>query len=347
MTIMKIKTASEMADANYNLGRLLDTPGGFEKIAAEKLPPFIREQRDYEAFGRKVLLTHPVTSEEMHIIDNEPYIYYPKDLNSHAAFYADDSEIPKYAIEGDGVNVGIITISSDDTTIHLKRLLTQRYAYLDRVRELSGIAVAKAEDFKIVQMVDGLLSKNTKQIVAVNGRKDLQKQDLVALRKPFSRNAVDLASYVMNPSTLDDMLLWGQDEIDQLTQRELLEMGVKYTIWGLPIITSTIIKPEVVYAFAPQDFVGRMPILKDLTVKLTETDNKLEKGLFMFEFVGFYIASHKAVAKLVLNCASAEEAAKVSGLIDELAEDNIPGIHDKGVKDNGSLQTGLTTDLPQ
>lgn len=341
MSLVKIKTASELADANYNLGRLLDTPGGLEKIASEKLPPFIREHRDYEAFGRKVLTVHNVTSEEMHIINNEPYIYYPKDLNSNAAYYADDSEIPKYAIEGDGVNVGIITISSDDTTIHLKRLLTQRYSYLDRVRELSGIAVAKAEDVKIVKMVDGLLKDNQGQVIHVNGRTDLQKQDLVALKKPFSKHSVPMASYVMNPATLDDMLVWGQDEIDALTQRELLEQGVKYTIWGLPIITSTIIKPTVVYAFAEQDYVGRMPILKDLTVKLTETDNKLEKGLFMFEFVGFYIASHKAITKLVLGADSVGTAASTSGIIDELADNAIAGRHDAGIKDNGSLQTGL------
>lgn len=343
MSVLKIRTSADLADANYNLALMLDTPGGFEKLAVEKLPPYIREQRDYEAFGRKVLMTHPVSSQDMHIINNEPYVYYPKDLQSHAAFYSDDSEIPRYQIEGDGVNVGIITVSSDDTTIHLKRLLTQRYAYLDRVRELSGIAVAKAEDVKIIKMVDGLLAQHEEQVFFANGRTDLQKQDLVALKKPFSGNDIPIASYLMNPSTLDDMLLWNDADIDQLTQRELLDMGVKYTIWSIPIITSTILNPMVVYAFAQQDYVGRMPILKDLTIKLTEATNKLEKGLFMFEFIGFYIASHKACTKLVLNQASSSAAKAISGLKAEFAaeEDGVDGKEDLGIKDNGSLQGGL------
>ena len=344
MPILKIRTAADLADANYSLGRMLDTPGGFEKLAVEKLPPYIREQRDYESFGRKLSFSHTVTSEEMHIINNEPYVYYPKDMNSHAAFYSDDAEIPRYQIEGDGVNVGIITIASDDTTIHLKRLLTQRYAYLERVRELSGIAVAKAEDVKILRMVDGLLKKNQGQVVAVPTRTDLQKQDLVALKKPFSANDVPLAAFLMNPATLDDMLLWDDADIDQLTQRELLDQGVKYSIWSLPIITSVIINPQVVYAFSEQDYVGRMPILKDLTIKLTETPNKLEKGLFMFEFVGFYLASHKAVAKLVLNAENADAAAKVPGLKAEILDEEVSGKPEwfGDIKDNGSLQTGLT-----
>lgn len=342
MAVLKIRTSADLADANYNLALMLDTPGGFEKLAVEKLPPYIREQRDYEAFGRKVLMTHPVSSEEMHIINNEPYVYYPKDLNSHAAFYSDDAEIPRYQIEGDGVNVGIVTISSDDTTIHLKRLLTQKYSYLDRVRELSGIAVAKAEDVKIIKMVDGLLSQHEEQVFFANGRTDLQKQDLVALKKPFSANDIPIASYLMNPSTLDDMLLWDDADIDQLTQRELLDMGVKYTIWSIPIITSTILNPMVIYAFSEQDYVGRMPILKDLTIKLTDSTNKLEKGLFMFEFIGFYIASHKACTKFVLNQANAAAAKAVSGLKAELRENSIEGREELGIKDNGSIQGGLS-----
>lgn len=344
---MRIKTASEMADVNYNLGKLLDRENGLEKIAAEQLPPFIREQRDYTSFGRKLLRVHNVTGEEMHIINNEPFIYYPKDMNSFAAFYSDDAEIPRYQIEGDGVNVGIVTISSDDTKIHLKRLLTQRYSYLDRVRELSGIAVAKLEDAKIIKMVDGLLAKDaTTQTQIKFAQKDstnpgIKKEHLVELKKPFSAADVPLAAYLMNPSTLDDVLIWGQDEIDALTQREMLETGVKYKIWGLPIVTSTIINPDVIYAFAEPDYVGRMPILKDLTVKLTETANKLEKGLFMFEFIGFYIASHKAVAKFVHGQTTLAAAKGISGLVDAVkAADSAAGIDAVPAVDNGSLQSG-------
>jgi hypothetical protein len=316
MSLMQIKTASETANADFNVARLLDLPGGLEKIALEKLPPFIRETRDYEAFGRQVLVAHNVTSEELHPIDGEDYVYYPKDQNSHAAFYGADMQVPRYQIEGDGVNVAIMTITSDDVTIGLKRLMTQKYNYLERVRELSGQAVAKAEDTKIIDLVERLLigtSSNKKtpsnagQIVT-SADTSLKKTHLTQLKKTLSQHNVPLASFVMNPSRLDDVLDWAQNEIDQLTQREILESGVKYSIWGnVKLITSPIILMDIVYCFAEPEYVGRMPILKDLSVRLTETNNKLEKGLFMFEFLGIYLASQKAVGKLILGWADGDD----------------------------------------
>lgn len=307
--MMKIKTASENANADYNLAQLLDAPGGFEKIALEKLPPFIRETRDYESFGRSVLLAHNVTSEEIHLINGEPYMYYPKDFDSHAAYYADDGEIPRLQIEGEGVNVGIMTIASDDVTIHLKRLMVQRFNYLERVRELSGQGVAKAEDTRLINLVEKLLQgKGTDEApehinqIVTTADTTLLKNHLVSLKKKMSAYDVPLASFVANPARIDDILTWATAEIDQLTQREMLESGVKYSIWGsVKLVPSRIVPMNSVYAFAEPEFVGRMPILKDLTIRLTETSNKLEKGLFMYEFLGLYLASHKAVAKLCLD----------------------------------------------
>jgi hypothetical protein len=329
--IMRIKTASETANADYNLAKLLDMPGGLEKIALEKLPPFIRETRDYEAFGRQVLLAHNVTSEELHLINGEPYFYYPKDFNSHAAFYGDDGQAPRYQIEGDGVNVGIMTIMSDDTTIHLKRLMVQKYNYLERVRELSGQAIAKLEDTKIVDLVERLLlgtsvdkvnPTNIGQVVTT-ADVSLLKSHLVSLKKTLSQHDVPLASFVLNQSRIDDVLNWATAEIDQLTQREMLESGVKYTIWGnVKLVPSRIVNANVVYAFADPEYVGRMPILKDLTVRLTETANKLEKGLFMFEFVGLYLASQKAIGKLILGFTTGADKITISNdLLGSMARD--------------------------
>lgn len=314
--MLAIKTAAETANADFNVGKLLDSPGGFEKIALEKLPPFIKETRDYEAFGRQILVVHNVTSEELHPIDGEDYVYYPKDMNSHACFYGADMQVPRYQIEGDGVNVAIMTITSDDVTISLRRLMTQKYNYLERVRELSGQAVAKAEDTKIIDLVERLLigtSSNKKapthtgQIVTTADT-SLKKTHLVGLKKCLSAHNLPLASFVMNPTRQDDILDWATSEIDQLTQREILETGVKYSIWGsVKLVTSPIIKQDIVYAFSEADYVGRMPILKDLSIRLTEVSNKLEKGLFMFEFLGIYMASQKAVAKLILDFAEGDD----------------------------------------
>lgn len=294
---MRIRTASDNAELDYSLQQLLDSPNGLERLATETLPPYIRQTRDYEAFARKILFVHFITEADTHPINGEPYVYYPKDMDSHAAIYADDGEITQYVIEGDGVDVGIFTIASDDTTINLKRLMTQKYNYVERVRELSGQKIGQIEDEKLLALVDALITANAGQLHTSTATA-LAKNDLVDLKKKITQHDLPVDAFVMNPVTLDDMLKWGDTELDQLSRREILETGARYTLWGsVRLITSRAIAVKTVYAFSEKEFVGRMPVLKDLTTKLTETTNKLEKGLFLFEFLGMYVASHKAIAK--------------------------------------------------
>ena len=53
--IRQLKTAAEVSQADYSVAQILNMSGGFEKLASEKLPEFIKQQRDYESFGRKIL----------------------------------------------------------------------------------------------------------------------------------------------------------------------------------------------------------------------------------------------------------------------------------------------------
>lgn len=298
--IMSIKTASENAEVDYSLQRLLDTPGGLERLAQDKLPPFIRQIRDYEAFGRKVLFTHEVSETELQLVNGEPYMYYPKDFTSEAAFYADDGEVEQFSVEGDGVNVGIFTVASNESTINLKRLMVQKYNYLERVRELSGQMVGMAEDTKVMSLVNALIAKNPAQSYT-STNPTIQISDLVAGKKLLSVNDVPVGAYVMNPSRIDDLLALNSTDIDQLTMREMMETGVRYRIWGTTnLVTSRAVPPDTIYVFAEKEFVGRMPVLKDITIRLTETANKLEKGLFLFEFLGIYIASQLAVGTITM-----------------------------------------------
>lgn len=317
----KIKTSAETVSADYNIAQMLEQPNGLQKVALEMLPPFIREMRDYESFGRKILMVHNVSSEDLHLIDGEPFMYYPKDVNARAACYGEDAETPRYQVEGDGVNVGVVTIMSDNHTINLKRLMVQKYQYLERTRELCAQAMSKAEDLRILEITEGLLKGTgsvtapefSDQIVA-SVNTEVKRNDLVSLMQKLTANDIPVGSFVMNPATLMDTLKWGWGaagtDIDPVTQREWLKTGVQYTLWEKPIVTSRILPRKIVYCYADKEYVGRMPVLKDLTVQLTDTPTKLEKGLFMFEFVGFYLASQKAIAKLVLDYSSTDETKK-------------------------------------
>ena len=52
------------------------------------------------------------------------------------------------------------------------------------------------------------------------------------------------------------------------------------------------------YGLAPKELLGRMPILRDITIKVDEIPSTLDKEIFAYEFLGMFINSHKAVARL-------------------------------------------------
>ena len=293
---------------DVRIDQILSSPGGFEKLAAEVLPKYIRTTRDYNGFCRKILMVHPVDSADVHLLNGEPHVYYSKDLNAAAAFYGRDMEVPRYQVEGTGVNVPIGTIASDEHTITRLRVLTEKFDYLNRTKELAAQAMVKSEDFRFINLIErGLLGSSVDKKapehadqVVTSTDTALKKAHLVALRKKLTAADLPIEAFVMRADRLEDLNAWDYKEVDQLTQREMLETGIKNSLWGIKIVTSRIINPNIVYLFSTPEFVGRMPILQDLAVELTQRSNTLEKGLFMYEFLGMCLVNTKSYAKLIL-----------------------------------------------
>jgi hypothetical protein len=306
--VMAVRTASETGAEDYAVSKLLSTPLGVEKYASEQLPQYIKIERDYKWFLREILIAHPITADDVHTIDNEDYIYYSKDMNAEAVWMGMDDEVHRSPVEATGVNVPIITLGTHEMTIHKRRLMTQKYAYLERVKELAGQAVMKLEDLRALFLFEKLLLGNGTVVapqynsqIVTTADTNLKKEHLVNLKKVFSGNHVEMAIILCNPATLDDMLAWNNDAIDQLTMREIWEGGAKYQLWGSIVIkTSMLIPDNYLYALSTPEKNGRVPELLPLTIELTETKNRLEKGLFMYEFIGFYLNSHKTIGKLIL-----------------------------------------------
>ena len=299
----------ENAEMDLSLEQMLKTPGGFEKFAMEELPQFIREQRDYESFARKVILAHPIGKAQIKMRNRKPYVVYNKDMESSAATFAQDGEVPQTIVEGATVEVTVFPIVTNDLTIDLLELMCEQYNYIQRIRDLAVQDIGRQEDKKLLSLIDELLAAGAgqNQVVSVSNTATLDKSHLVKGKQKLSQHDVPLAAFAMNPARLDEMLLWGADDVGDVTARELLETGVRYTLWGnVALITSTSIPYDTIYGFAEKEYVGRMPVLKDVSTQLTEGARKLERGLYAYEFVGVYVHSHKAVCKITYNQGSAD-----------------------------------------
>ena len=299
-----------VAEADEKIAVLLSEPNGLEKIASDVLPDLIKEQRDYIGFARKVLVVDPVGRDQIvKQTDGGFYRQYPKDVGAAAAFYGEEAEAGSYKLEGSIVNVAILTIMSDEATIDKKRLLVERIDYLDRAKKKAAQIIAKLEDYKVLQLAELSIAGTSTDKAAPDNENQvvttvdtiLAKSHLVALKKIHSRADLVTSIFLMNPATLDDILAWDDSDLDDTTRRELLESGVRYTLWKVvSLVTSRIIPDTLVYTFAEKEYTGVIPVLLDLTSEITETKVRLIKGLFLYEFIGFAIFNTKAVGKLIL-----------------------------------------------
>lgn len=299
MAISAPRMNGEIREEELELRELLSQPGGFERYAAEKMPEFIQVQRDYEGFVRDVIMVTEVTSEDLVRVDEEVFVVYSKDVDAQAAVIARNGEIPSLEVKGTTVKVTFFPVSTPRLTITQWELDTQPYDLMKRTQEKAGQELAKLEDQHFLDLMNLLIDANTATQEVTQTETEIQKAGLLAIKKVFSGNNVAFAAYLMNPSTYDDFLLWGEAELDPWNQRSVLETGQLPTIWGgIKMVTGLLVATNRVYGLAPKEVLGRMPILRDITIDVQRVPQTQNKEVEAYEYIGMFIHDHRTVARL-------------------------------------------------
>jgi hypothetical protein len=296
----------ELREEELELRELLSSASGFERYASEKMPEFIQVVRDYEGFVRDVVMVTEVTPEDLVRVDEEVFVVYSKDVDATASTIARYGEAPTLMVKGTTVKVTFFPVTTPRLTITQWDLDTQPYDLMRRTQEKAGQALSKLEDQTFLDAIDGLIESpeaaGKQQVTQTEAA--ISKAGMLAVKQIFSRNNVAFSSYLMHPVTYDSFLLWGEAELDQFTQRTVLETGQLPTIWGgLKMITGIMIPEDKVYGLAPKEILGRMPILRDVTIDVQRIPQTQDKELLAYEYIGMYIHSHLAIARLELGAA--------------------------------------------
>ena len=306
MALSAPRMMNEFNESEYELKELLSQPKGFERYAEEKMPEFIQIQRDYEGFVRDVIVSTTVTPEDLSRDENEQvYVTYSKDVDATAAFMPRNGETPTLRVQGKTVQVGFRTIETPALTITQYELDTQPYDLMRRTQEKAAQAMARLEDEWFLKSANALVEGPGKDTqIVTQSEMEITKAGLVAVKQVFSGNDVAFQGYLMSPVTYDSFLLWGENDLDDTTQRTVLETGHIPTIWGgLTMVTSITVPKKYVYGLAPKKILGRMPILRDLTLDVQRIPRTKDKEVLAYEFVGMFIHSHLAIARLELGVA--------------------------------------------
>lgn len=303
MAISQPRMNGEILEEELQLRELLQQSNGFERYAAEKMSEFIQVERDYEGFVRDVITVTTVTPEDIVRIDEEAFVTYSKDVDATAAVIARNGEAPTLYVKGRTVKVTFFPVTTPRLTITQWELDTEPYDLMKRTQEKAGQEMAKLEDQAFLDVIDGLIKANPGQKVT-SANTSIEKADLLAVKKIFSRNNVAFSSYLMNPATYDDFLLWGENELDDSSQKTVLETGQLPTIWGgIKMVVGLLVDEKHIYGLSPKEVLGRMPILRDITLDVQRIPETYDKEVLAYEYIGMFVHSHKAVARLELQTA--------------------------------------------
>jgi hypothetical protein len=306
MSISAPRMNGEIREEELELKELLSTSNGFERYAAEKMSEFIQVERDYEGFVRDVIVVTEVTAEDLVRVNEEVFVVYSKDVDAVASTIARHGEAPTLIVKGTTVKVTFFPLTTPRLTITQWDLDTQPYDIMKRTQERAGQAMAKLEDQTFLEIVDQLILQSnprtgtpTQRIVSTNSK--VKKSDLLALKKTFSQNNVAFSTYLMHPATYDDFLDWGQDELDPFSQRTVLETGQLPTIWGgLKMVTGLLVPENKIYGLAPKEILGRMPVLRDVTIEVQRVPQTQDKEIMAFEYIGMFIHDMRVVSRVDL-----------------------------------------------
>jgi len=270
----------------------MSTEEGRMALAASMANP-IRLTLDYQAIGRKLLVVDPLPQGALPVYD--------KDVKVPAIIVSKRGQVPDAIVEGERITVPTFEIGSYPQ-VRYSQVKERRYNLIDRAQQRAKLDLMQEEDrnvFATIQAsaqlqnplstVASALSRDT----MVNALAEIGKWDLIP------------AKFVMNFSEYADLLKFGRDQFDPVTQREVLQTGLVGHMWTLDILVSKMVPRGTVYCIAEPEFVGVMPIRQDVNVIPADKPEKLRLGWVVYEELGFAVVNPRAVSQISVTGKSA------------------------------------------
>ena len=286
---------SAMTDSRRNelVDRAILSQDGKIALAQAMANP-IRRNLDYQGIFRRALVVDPLAQ--------GAFPSYERDIDVTAMVISSNGTGAESRVFGDRVEVPTWELFSNPT-VRISEVRRRRFNVIDRAVQKARQEIMAQEDANGFAALDAAgVVENTLQDINDNG---LTKRDLVELKQQIDNWDLVTAKFFMNINEYNEILLWGAGggqgatggEIDPVTQREILQTGLKASIWGIDILTSKIVPRGTIYAVADPEFVGVMPIRSDIEVYPADEMKQVKLGWVVTEEIGIGIVNPRGVAK--------------------------------------------------
>lgn len=275
------------------ISKLIKTAAGREEIGNSMVQP-LREFQDYQSVMRRAFLVDQLADGAIP--------YYDKDVDNKAYIVSEEGEdIREVAGRDARVFVPLFEIASNPM-IPYTQIKQRRYDIQARVQEKTNAEIFRAEDAKLVKLLDKA-STGYHPLTTITGGKD--KLTIDDLSKAMSKiesigNGLRCVNIFMNPVHSYVLRKLNKDyySIDFETSRELISAGYLASIFGAQIHTSSEIPQDKIFFTCEPQYLGRLVESMPLNVLTADDPKNRMVGWSIFEQVGALVSNPKGICAI-------------------------------------------------
>lgn len=301
------------AEVEQKLTRLMNSPGGLQKIAQQMLSPLKRELL-YEGRIRQLFQTYKLALGEEAVFD--------ADVDVPAASISVEGLPQQLEVLADRIRVETSPISTRPM-IRWNESNFRKYDVLNRTQERAKASIMLQEDtrgYNLINFAAGLTNQTPAASLAgttaatnnpsviPNGAAGLSMYTLATAIVTLSSKLLVASKLYINPITRRDLLLFnnapsgngGLGIFAPNFQDTALKAGRVGGIMGVDVLESVVVPSTACFVLAPADYLGVLAIRTDLSVETMKDVNKMADVFAIWEDLGFLIRYAKGIVKITL-----------------------------------------------
>ena len=271
----------------FLIAKALQSEEGRTALAQAMANP-IRTSLDYQGIGRKLLMVDPLPQGALPVYD--------KDVDAKAFVISKRGKAPDQIIEGDRIQVPTFEVISYPQ-VRFSQVKERRFNVIDRAQVRAKSDIMAVEDETILGLIDTASTAVNSEVKVTTG---LTREALKNAFAQVERHDLIVTKIVMNAQAFADIRAWDRNDVDPVTQYEVLQTGLFGHIWTADILISKKVPLNTVYVLADPEFVGVMPIRQDIQVIPADKPEELRVGWVVYEEIGMSVVNGMSVAKITI-----------------------------------------------
>jgi hypothetical protein len=301
------------AQVEEKLTRLMQSPGGLQKIAQQMLSPLKRDLL-YEGRIRQLFQTYKLALGEEAVFD--------ADVDVPAAAISVEGLPRQLEVLADRIRVETSPIAVRPA-IRWNESNFRKYDILNRTQERAKASIMFQEDtkgFNLIDFASGLTNQspeaglagtsaatNNPTVLTDTGKLSMEVlvEGIVTLRSKL----LVASKIYLNPLRTKDLMLFntttagtgGAGIFAPNFQDQAMKAGKVGSIWGCDVLESIVVPSANVYVLAPADYLGVLAVRTDVSVETLKDVNQMADVFAIWEDIGFLIRWAKGIVKITIS----------------------------------------------